>query len=72
MSAYTLTKLLETFRGCEKCAALIRNSDKYRQVDASYTLSDGEKKWQLCTNHAAAACHSLGIEHRVFNPNPTT
>ena len=65
---YALTRLLETNKACEKCAALIRNSDKYRQVDASYILSDSDNEWLLCTNHAAAACHSLGVKHKVFNP----
>lgn len=65
---YTLEKIKEP-ADCAKCEGL-QKAKVYTWVNpARYILSDGNKKWPLCTNHSAQAAYDLKIPHRVFNPH---
>ena len=65
MTAPTLTREAGATR-CSKCNETPERAARVAVAD--WTLRRDGREWRLCTNHAAAACQSLNLEHPVFRP----
>lgn len=70
MSEYAVTRIEKTGEQCQKCSQLVAQKRTVAQTPATYQLTLGEQRWPLCSNHAAAAVHTLALVHPTFRPQP--